>query len=305
MFTENSSTSANEATQQATPAENNQDPSKAIEGNITEPSEELKQKLDQIAKRDRFLSQRERKIAELERGFSERENGLKSKYSRFEGLDEIKNPAKLLDKLGFSIDEILEASLSSDDDDYKKSDSHKDRQIEELKQQIEAIKNKYDDDTSKRQQDEEERQIAYQKNIIQNIIGSNADKYPYINALGKDAIESIWSDIYDSFKESGTIPDYEQFLQKSENGAREYIKKFTKISNFVDHMDLQKAPEKKEPEPENRNFLTDIDPWSGSHNETLSNKDDSDGRLGERFSSYDEDDLIREASKLIKWDANK
>jgi small-conductance mechanosensitive channel len=276
---------------------------------VTEPSDELKAKLDQIAKRDRFLTQRERRITELERSFSEKENGLKSKYSRFEGLDEIKNPVKVLEKMGYSVDEILEASLSDDDDYGEPKSSHKERQIEELKAQIEKMSERYKEDTDKREKEEEQRIVSYQKNILQNMIGSNAEKWPYTNVLGKDAIDNIWNDVYDKYKETGEMPDYEEAIQQVEENARNYLKKFSKIEQFPQHMGLaerlEQANKIKEPEPENRNYLQEKDPWSGFNSETLTNSDDSDAGIGERFSSYDEDDLIREAAKMIRWDAQK
>ena len=276
----------------------------------SKPSQEqpdLSEKLAQIAKRDRFLTQRERKIADNERQFQDRETSLKGKYSRFEGLDEIKDPVKVLSKLGYSIDDILEASLGDDNEGFKPKQPQNSREVEELRTKLKAMEDRFEKSTTDRKQDDEQRQVAYQKNIIQNLVGENAEQYPYVNQLGADAVSQVWDQVYTHLQETGEVLDYKDVIQEVENTAIGYLQKFKGIPKFKDDMgfaeQIAAAQENKEHKlaQEQEPKTQERDPWAMSE-KTLTNADSSDGRLGEKFDGLDEDELLKTLASQIKWD---
>jgi len=271
---------------------------------------DLSTKLAQIAKRDRFLTQRERKIAESEKRFQDQESNLKGKYSRFEGLDEIKNPAQILQKLGYTIDDILEASLSDDLDGFGSKQSKINPEVDSLKAKLKEIEDRFEKTNAERKKDDEERQISYQKNIIQNMIGKNAEKFPYVNQLGTDAVNQIWDQVMSHLNETGEVMDYMGVIEEVENTAIAYLQKFKGIDRFKKDMgfveQIAAAQEKKELEPDfarpDNGRVREGNPWEQEKSTTLTNSDESDGRLGESFDSLDEEELLRSLASTIKWD---
>ena len=272
---------------------------------------DISEKLAQIAKRSRFLEGREKSLTAKEKEFLAREEELSKRYSRFDGLDDVKNPVQVLEKLGYSLDDILEASLSGDFDTDSQSKPKADPKIGALEKKIKDLEELVERQKTESSKKEEERTIAYQKQILQNLIGKNAEKYPFANRLGQDAVEQAWDTIYSHLQETGELLDYEKVVGEIENNAITYLKGFSDIPGFEEKIGLaerlaaaKKASEAdKLPIPkEEEKRLFENDPWSNTPPAKVSMDDIGEGdKANESFDHMDDDELLRRASSLIQW----
>lgn len=272
---------------------------------------DMSEKLAQLAKRSRFIESREKSFLEKEKDFQTRQETLQKRYSKFEGLDEIENPAQVLEKLGYSLDDILEAALSDDPSD-KPSKPKIDPKINTLEQEIKALRDELKSSKEESSKKEEERTIAYQKQILQNMIGKDSEKYPFTNRLGQDAVDSAWETIYSHLQETGELLDYEKVLQEIEDNAIGYLKKFSDIPGFEEKVGLaerlaaaQKAREDSQPKlpKEEEKRLFENDPWEQQVKPPQpSERELSEGeKINESFDHMSDDELLKRAAAQIKW----
>lgn len=297
----------NGQTQQATP---NINPPQENQGEGKNQQDiDLSEKLAQIAKRSRFLEGREKGLSAKEKEILAKEEELSKKYSRYQGLDDVKNPVQVLEKLGYSLDDIIEASLSGELPDGE-SKSKPDPKISTLEQELKELKEQIVKQKEESTKKEEERTVAYQKQILQNLIGENAEKYPFANKLGKEAVDQAWTTIYDHLQETGELLDYDKVIEEIENNAVGYLKGFTDIPNFHEKIGLaeklaaaQKEREANQPRlpQEEERKVFENDPWSQP-----SRPIERDFNQGEKFDemidSLSDDELERKAAQLIRWD---
>jgi O6-methylguanine-DNA--protein-cysteine methyltransferase len=264
------------------------------------------QRFAELAKRDRVLNQQMRRLKEQESAIAQRENELKSKYSKFEELGETKDIRKVIEKLGYSFDDILEASLLGDD--YKPEDKapKQDPMVKALEDKIKQLEENMAKSKEEAKKNEETKLINQQKVYIQELIAKNSEKYPYANRLGKDAVEQAWSRIFDHIQETGEVLDYEEVVKEINDTAVEYLKTFSDIPDFGERLGVLKkiqSEQKAQSFDSDERAFNEADPWADlSQPKSLSNDMTSDDRLSQSFDSLDEDELLKKAAQMIRWD---
>jgi hypothetical protein len=241
----------------------------------TESDNDVASQFANIARRDRVLAKKERDLAERERLLNDKSAG----FSKFEGLDQIKNPIELLDRLGYSIDDVLDHALNSDSPKEKS-------ETELLRDKILELENQMKSSKDEMTQKELNAVIQSEKKQIENFVGSDGDKYELLNHHGQEGVEMVHylMDFYE--KQYGQKVDVSVAADFAE---KELENKYSTIASLKKFRGSG-----SEPQPQTRQ-----EPRVETSKQTLSNS--MSNHVFEDHSGMTEDERVREAIKQIRF----
>lgn len=230
------------------------------------------------------LSAKERKLLEKEKAIKEKE----AKYSKYSELESIKDPMKILESYGYTIDQISEHLLSQ----FKPEPSP----IDLLKQEIEELKNASKREKEEAQKAREEVAVNNFKSIIKEQVEALPDDYELIRTY------NAYDDVYELCKEWWEMKQerlpIEQAARMIENHYEEQIAQYTKLKKLQKLMGMQTEQPRIEQKQEN-SFYQPERPTS-SNSFTLNNSLTSASSPKKRREEMSEQEHLDEVLKIFR-----
>ena len=220
------------------------DPNEQVQA-TTEDTKPLSPQFAALAKQRRALQVKERELADREKALATKNTSSDDMVSRAKIKSE---PLSVLQEAGVTYDELTQAILANQ--------GGIDPQIQELKNEIKALKEGVDKSFSSQTEAQEEAALT-QMLVEAESLAKEGDAFEMIRE--RNAYDKVLRKIYDTYKKSGQVLDTEQVMIEVENQLLDESLKLANIKKVQSKLTPKEPPVQQQEQFKQMKTLTNRD----------------------------------------------